>query len=176
MSNLKNDKINKSLAEIIKEKKYTTEQYHEALKTSNKRSIIYKRTTHETNINQYNPYILKALRSNMDIQYIVDVWACIAYITSYMCKPEKEMSQLMKHAVKEADTVKEKLKAIGNTFLQSREVSQHEAIARLISIPLRESNITVKYIPTGLEKDRTRMVKFNKQLEKLHDKDKNVFY
>ena len=111
----------------------------------------------------------------MDIQYVIDIWSCIAYITSYMCKPEKEMSQLMKHAVKEADTVKDKLKAIGNTFLHSREVSQHEAIPRLISLPLRQTNVPVKHIPTGLEQNRTRMLKSKKQIAALQDNDTNIF-
>ena len=166
---------NMTLQQILEKTNVTSEQYHNALKMTTKNTIIYKRTVNDTSINPYNSYILKALRSNMDIQFVIDVWACIAYITSYMCKPEKEMSQLMTHAVKEADTVRDKLKAIGNTFLHSREISQHEAIARLISIPLRQSNITVKYIPTAPEENRTRMLKSKSELEKLDDNDKNVF-
>ncbi|XP_077978182.1 uncharacterized protein LOC144433703 [Glandiceps talaboti] len=138
-------------------------------------TIIFKRTPSEASINPYNPYILRALRANMDIQYITDVWGCIAYITSYMCKPEREMSDLMKNAVKEANTTLDKLKAIGNTFLRSREVSQHEAITRLIGLPLRQTNIAVKYVPTGYEEDRTRMLKSMTELEQMDDDSESVY-
>jgi hypothetical protein len=67
-----------------------------------------------TCINPYNPVILKCIRANMDIQFITDVWACVAYIISYMCKPQKSMSDLMRNACKESATVKDKLKSIGN--------------------------------------------------------------
>ena len=107
----KTDKY-KNVEEIIQQTKYNEEQYHNALNTNTKQTIMYKRKPNETSINPYNPYILKALRSNMDIQYVLNVWACIAYISSYMCKAEKQMSDLMKQAVKEADTVRDKLKAI----------------------------------------------------------------
>ena len=91
--------------------------FKESLSVASRRThVVLKRTTAEGFINQYNPFILKALRSNMDIQYITDVWACIAYITSYMCKPEKQMSDLMRNAVKEANDVRDKLKSIGDTF------------------------------------------------------------
>lgn len=111
----------------------------------------------------------------MDIQFITDVWACVAYITSYMCKPEKSMSDLMHNACKESATVKDKLKSIGNVFLKSREVSQHEAIARLIGLPLRESNVPVMFVPTGFKHERTRLVKPRNILEKIDDEDTDVF-
>ena len=72
-----------------------------------------------------------------------------------MCKPEKSMSDLMRNACKESATVKDKLKSIGNVFLKSREVSQHEAIAILIGLPLRESNVPVMFVPTGFKHERT---------------------
>ena len=165
-----------SLAQLLENEEITSDQYHNTLQIALKRTtIILKRKPSEGSINPYNPYILKALRSNMDIQYIVDIWSCIAYITSYMCKPEKEMSQLMKFAVKEADSIKDQLKSIGNTFLHSREVSQHEAIARLIIIPLRESNTSVQYIPTGFEHERTRMLKPISQIKRMNDNDENIY-
>lgn len=65
------------------------------------------------------------------------------------------MSDLMRNACKESATVKDKLKSIGNVFLKSREVSQHEAIARLIGLPLRKSNVPVMFVPTGFKHERT---------------------
>ena len=61
-----------------------------------------KRSIQEIDVNNYNPVLLKELRANMDIQYITGVWACFAYLTSYMCKPERTMSELMKKTSTEA--------------------------------------------------------------------------
>ena len=129
----------------------------------------------ESCVNPYNPIIMKALRANMDIQYITDVWACVAYITSYMCQPEKSMSDLMRNACKEAVSVKEKLKAVGNVFLKSREVSQHEAVARLVGLPLKETNTPVKFIQTAYDDERTRMIKPSSVLKCMHEDDTDIF-
>ncbi|KAK3100749.1 hypothetical protein FSP39_024640 [Pinctada imbricata] len=165
-----------TLNEILKEAGISREDYEKALTVSMKKTnIILKRDPSETCVNPYNPIILRCLRANMDIQFITDVWACVAYITSYMCKPEKTMSELMRVACKEADTVKTKLKSIGNVFLKSREVSQHEAVARLVGLPLKETNTPVLFIPTGYKNQRTRMIKPRYVLEKMKDDDTDIF-
>ena len=64
--------------------------------------------------------------------------------------------------------------SIGNTFLSKREVSTHEAIKRVLPLPMRHSNIDVMYDPAGL-KNRTRMLKLLSILEKMHPDDTNVF-
>ena len=149
-----------TLEQLLDEADILHEDYVKALQVSLKRTaIILKRRPCETSINNYNPVILRALRSNMDIQYITDIWACIAYITSYMCKPEKNLSELMSAAVKEAETQREKLKVIGDTLCKGREVSQHEAIYRVLSLPMRKSNIAVEFFQTGEEDKRTHMTK-----------------
>ena len=77
----------------------------------------------------------------------------LAYLTSYLCKPEHTMSELMKKASKElyGKDIKSKMLSIGNTFLNNREVSVHEEIKRVLSLPMRHSNIDVLYVPTGLK-------------------------
>ena len=80
------------------------------------------------------------------------------------------MSELMKKASEEAygKDVMCKMVSIGNTFLTKREVSTYEAIKRVLSIPMRHSNIDVQYVPTGLKKNRIRMLKSLSILEKMH--------
>lgn len=74
-------------------------KYQDALNVSMKKTnIILKRETSDTFVNPYNPVILKCIRANMDIQFITDVWSCVACITSYTCKPVKTMSDLMRNA------------------------------------------------------------------------------
>ena len=54
----------------------------------------------------------------------------LTYLTSYLCKPEHCMSELMKKASRDAynKKVKEKMRCIGNVFLIKREISTHESI------------------------------------------------
>ena len=100
----------------------------------------------------------------------------LAYRTSYLCKPKHAMSKRMKKASKEAfgEDIS-KLLSIGNTFLTKREVSTHEAIKRILSLPMRHSNIDVLYVPTGSKTSRTRRLKSLSILEKMHPDDTNVF-
>ena len=71
--------------------------------------------------------------------------------------------------------IKGKILSIGNTFLTKREVSTHEAIKRVLSLPMRHSNIDVIYVPMDLKKNRTRRLKSLLILEKIHPDDINVF-
>ena len=101
----------------------------------------------------------------------------LAYLMSYFCKPEHAVSELMKKASKKAygKDIKGKMLSIGNTILTKREVSTHEAIKRVLSLPMRHSNIDVLYVPAGLKKNITRMLKSLSTLEKMHPDDTNVF-
>ncbi|XP_069125440.1 uncharacterized protein [Argopecten irradians] len=154
------------------------EAYTAALEISQHRiNIALKRDVGEINVNNYNPVILRAIKSNMDIQYITNIWACIAYLTSYMCKPERTMSDLMKKTSKEASNkcIRDKLFDIGNLFLKAREVSEHEAISRLLSIPMRRSNVNVTFIPTDLKENRTRMLKPPSVIQNMDDDDEDIY-
>ena len=120
---------------------------------------IYKQKSCEANIGPYNTVILKFLRSNMNLQFVTPVYAMLTYPTLYLCKPEHTVSELIKKVSKEAygkDNEANKC-SIGDTFLNKREVSTHEVIKRVLSLPMRHSNIDVMYVPTGLKKVRTRM-------------------
>ena len=67
----------------------------------------------------------------------------LTYLTSYLCKPGLSMSELMNNASKEAygKDIKGKMLSIGNTFLTKCEISTHEAIRRVLSLPMTDSKI-----------------------------------
>ena len=52
-----------------------------------------------------------------------------------------------------------KMLSIGNTFQTKCKLSTHEAIKRVLSLPIKHLSIDVLCIPTGLKKNRTRMLK-----------------
>ena len=100
----------------------------------------------------------------------------LTYRRSYLCKLEHSMSELMKKTSKEAyaKDVKGKMFSNVNTFLTKREVSTHEAIKRVLSLPMIHSNIDALYAPPGLKKNKTRMLKSLSILEKMPRDDANV--
>jgi hypothetical protein len=90
-------------------------------------TIFLKRSPNELRINNYNPACLLAWRANMDIQFVLDVYACAMYIVSYISKAQKGMSELLRRACAEAKegnaNIKQQVRDIGNKFLNSVEIS-----------------------------------------------------
>ena len=70
----------------------------------------------------------------MDIQFILDMYACAMYIVSYISKAQKGMSELLRKAVAEAKegntNVKQQVRDIGNKFLNSVEISTQRSSVR----------------------------------------------
>ena len=128
------------------------------LKRAGKKYIFFKQMSCKATIGPYDTVILKFLRSSMILQFVTLVSPMLTYPTSYLCKPEHTVSKVSKKVSKEAyqKNNKAKLYAIGDTFLTEREIST-QTIKRVLSLPMRNSNIDVMYVPTGLKKIRTRI-------------------
>ena len=83
----------------------TEESYILAIRHSLKRvTLCLKRAPSEIRINNYNSVLLKAWRANMDIQYVLDPYACATYILSYITKGQRGMSRLLEKASEEAQS------------------------------------------------------------------------
>ena len=100
----------------------TEENYLLAIRSSlNAATIFLKRNPNETHINNYNADCLTAWRANMDMQYVLDVDACAAYIANYISKSQKGISELLRQActeVREGNcNIKQQVRAIGSKFL-----------------------------------------------------------
>ena len=63
--------------------------------------LVLKRSATDVWVNNYNPHLLEAWNGNMDIQPIENAYSCIKYMTSYVCKSEHELGELMKSAREE---------------------------------------------------------------------------
>ena len=83
-------------------------------------------------------------KANRDIQFILDPYASSMYCVGYISKSENGMSKLLREALNELkkgnNTVRERLRVIVNKFLNSSEISAHEAVYHILSIPLSTSN------------------------------------
>ena len=90
-----------TLSEILEECGVTAE-HGKALGCMEKRSLYYINKNHIVNIGPYNTFILKLLKSYINLQFVTGVSAMLTYLTSYLCKPEHTTTKLTKKASKEA--------------------------------------------------------------------------
>ncbi|CAF4003587.1 unnamed protein product [Adineta steineri] len=156
------------------------EQYIKMIRAGLKKAKVFlKRAPNETRINAYNPMIMSLHRANMDIQYILDPYACLKYCVEYINKSENGMSKLLREALNELKkgnhTVKERLRVIANKFLNSSEISAQEAVYHILSIPLSVSSRSTVFINTNRPENRISMLKSDEILQKLEPDSKDVF-
>ena len=99
----------------------------------------------------------------MDIQFVLDVYACAMYIVSYISKAQKGMSELLRQACTEArkrnSSIKQQVRDIGNKFLNSVEISAQEAVYIVLQLPMKKSSHQVVFINTSPPDERVRLLK-----------------
>lgn len=140
-------------------------------------SVVLRRKPSESWINNYNPDVIMVWKANMDLQYILDPYACVMYIASYMFKSKKSMGELLKQVSKEcgAEQIKTQLKHLGSVFLNHREVSAQEAVYRILSLPLKQLSRMVVFINTAPKEDRVSLLKPMQKLANLADDYDDIF-
>ena len=141
-------------------------------------TIFLKRGPSELRVNNYNPPCLSAWRANMDIQFVLDVYACAMYIVSYISKAQKGMSELLRKTCDEAreknSTIKQQVRDIGNKFLNSVEISAQEAVYIVLQLPMRKSSRQVTFINTSPPEERVQLLKPMNEIEQLEDDSDDV--
>ena len=133
---------NFSFADILKLSNVTYKQFKQCLIDVAKTNTVY-----------YNPLLSRTWNANLDIQYVTDAYACIAYILSYISKSVTEMGDLLQKAQQEAEEgnvdAASAMRKIGNAYLQNREVSAQEAVYRVTGLHLKECTRDVVFIAAG---------------------------
>ena len=166
--------------EFLARLKLTCDDYILAIRSSLKSTTIFlKRTPGEIRVNAYNPGLIKAWRSNMDIQFVTNVFACAMYIASYVTKSQRGMSELLRRAADEAklndgSNTRQQLRAVGNKFLNAVEISAQEACYILLQLCMRKSSRQVIFVNTNLPEDRVFLLKPQSVIENMDDDDENV--
>ncbi|XP_034553964.1 uncharacterized protein LOC117823040 isoform X1 [Notolabrus celidotus] len=145
-----------SLDELFDSLGITQRAFERAYKLFSRNThVVLKREVNEVWVNQYSKPLLKCWNANMDIQYVVDAYACVVYIVSYISKAEREIGLLLGNAQREAAkdknlSAKDALKNLGSVYLHNRDVSSQEAVYRLVpSMHLKECSRKVVFVPTG---------------------------
>ena len=150
------------------------EQYILALRSGihpGKCKLLLKRDVSEIRINSYNKLLLQSWKANMDLQYILDPYACAAYIVSYVSKGQRGMSNLLSNACaaarEEENDIRKQVRRVGNVFLTHVEVGAQEAVYIALGMPLRKASREVTFIDTNLPENRIALVKPTSVLKEL---------
>lgn len=169
---------NMSLDDLLDKSGVTENEYTSALEVScNGNVVLLQREPNECFINNYNPSVMLAWQANMDIQFVLDAYACVMYIASYIMKTERSMGELLKRVAAECrtDELKSQLRKVGSAFLTHREVSAQEAVYRILSLPMKQLSRSVVFVDTNPKNERIAVLKDSASLSKLDDGDTNVF-
>ena len=81
-------------------------------------------------VNNYNGPVMLAWQANMDLQYVLNAYACIMYVASYIMKIDRAMGVLLKHVASEARTeeLKSQIRKVGSAFLTHIGVHKKQCI------------------------------------------------
>ena len=114
---------NDTLDDVLSKANVDRSEYFQALEVTNSGTVVLlKRAPNEKNVNNYNASVMLAWQANM--QFVVNAYACVMYVVSYVMKTEKAMGALLKQVAAEVrtDELEFQLRKIASAFLNHREV------------------------------------------------------
>lgn len=150
----------------------TDAEYIEAIRSQLKSNKIFvKRHPKDCRINQYSAKILQLMKSNMDIQFVLDPYACIGYIVDYINKSNRGLSRMLRTWLDEfrkGDSgLRKQLQGLANVFYNGTEISSQEAAWCRLRLPMSCSSDVTEFINTSPISKRQRMLKSSSELLKL---------
>lgn len=153
---------------------------HLAIRSSIKRATVFHhREVNEAFINPYNRDLLLAWKANIDIQYVLDTYACAKYCVGYILKSDGGMSKLMKEINRSAANgntqICTKLERYAKALWNGTEISAQEAAGYILGINNVKSSRADIYIDTSPPEQRTHILKRDEELSSLKDDDENVY-
>ena len=161
-----------SFEQFLAELDLSEEGYVNTLRYYLKRPTVFlQRNLDEIRINAYNPIMLDLWKANLDLQYIIDPYACVMYVVSYIGKSQRGMSRILKDALKEIrsgnKSIQQQLRGIAHKFQCCSEVSAQEVVFHLLSLPLSKCSRSNVFINTSPSEKRVRLLKPKVLLQKL---------
>ena len=140
--------------ELLQKLNCDADKYIKAVRSQLKATkIIVKRAPKDARINPYSKKILMLMQSNIDVQFVLDPYACIGYIVEYINKPSRGISKLLRSCVEEFKagnySLREKIKKLSCTYYNGTEISAQEAAWCRLRLPMSYSSTGVEFINTG---------------------------
>ncbi len=146
---------NATVRDVLNTANVELEEYVEALGvTSSGSVVVLQRELDEQCINNYNQSVILAWQANMDIQYVLNAYAFVMYVASYIMKSDRAMGVLLKQVAAEVrtDELRKQLRKIGSIFMSHREVSAQECVYRVLSLPMKQLSRSVVFVDTNPKK------------------------
>ncbi|XP_021964938.1 uncharacterized protein LOC110860191 [Folsomia candida] len=173
------DKINLEFEEFMELLGLDEAQYIMAVRSSISRPTVFlKRKITEAFTNAYNPDLARLWKANMDIQFILDPYACCKYCAAYVSKSNRGMSELLNQVIQELKggnvSCQDRLIRFSRVFLNGSEVSAQEAAYSVLSMPLSRCSRDSIYINTLLPEERVYITKSADELKKLPEDSTDV--
>ena len=109
-------------------------KYERALEVSEQGyKVIHKRDIDEIYVNNYNDEWILNWNANMDLQFCLDFFAIITYISDYYSKDDSGTMKFIIEALKNAkdENLRSKLSLVAHKFLTHRQIGECEAYFRL---------------------------------------------
>ncbi|RVE55402.1 hypothetical protein OJAV_G00236690 [Oryzias javanicus] len=167
-----------TLDELLSRCNLTLDEYETCLQSMNKKtSIILKRDPKDSWINGYNPYLLEAWDSNIDVSFILNAYSCVEYLTKYITKKESGLSDYLKTVMENASTDRvnesDEMRAVMQAYSKKREVSAQECVTRVCGINMKKCSRSVIFIPT--DENPVKMSRPMSFLENSPDESCNIW-
>ena len=122
----------------------------------------------------YNAPVMLAWQANMDL---LNAYACVMYVASYIMKTDRAMDEILKHVASEVRTeeFKTQIRTVWSAFLSHREVSAQETVYHVLPIPMKQLSRAVVFVDTNPKSERIAVLKDSATLSQLEDDDTDVF-
>lgn len=171
---------NHTFEEFIQLFHLTKSEYLTAVRsTLNTSKVFLKRSLKEILTNNYNPMILEMHQANMDIQYVLDPYACCVYVVDCINKSDKGMSRVLKKVlddgIKDDAPTREVLRSLTSKYYNVCEISAQEAAYNLLSLRMTECSAVVFFVSTTRTDTQCKMIKKREELERLDEDSTNIY-
>ncbi|KAG1110135.1 hypothetical protein G6F42_015430 [Rhizopus arrhizus] len=169
-------------AETLVDSAMTFDEFLQAIEISSVDAYIYsirstlkttkvflRRTPNQVLTNSYNRKILSIFRSNMDLQFIVDGYACCSYVADYINKADKGISNTLREIYQRqrndpSTGAFDTLRSIATSYYNAAEISAQEAAYNLLRIRMSEASTVCVFIPTSTPDKRLHILRTDDDL------------
>ena len=115
----------------------------------------------------------------MDIQYVLDVYACAVYIVNYISKAQNGMSKLLRQACTEAreanSNIKQQVRDIGSTFVNNVKISAQEGVYIVLQLQMKKASQEVIFIHTSPPEDRVELLRPLNDIKDMQDNCEEIY-
>uniref|UniRef100_A0A669ED35 ATP-dependent DNA helicase n=2 Tax=Oreochromis niloticus TaxID=8128 RepID=A0A669ED35_ORENI len=142
-----------TIEQILSRCNLTMNEYEQCLQNINKKTaLILKRDPKDCWINNYNPHLLEAWNSNLDVSLILNAYSCVEYLCKYITKKESGLSEYLKTVIDNSanNTVNEcdEMRAVMQAYSKKREISAQECVTRVCGLKMKKCSRSVVFVPT----------------------------